>query len=108
MGKGVDLDITSIMNKKVASSLAKLQSQIDDINKKTGATTNANNDALKRGIQLRSEMVRLHQQELTAGNRGKEVIQQQIATRQEEYKQLNDNVKLQVEGAEKVKKAYES
>lgn len=31
LGKGVDLDITSIMNQKVARSLAKLQSQIDTI-----------------------------------------------------------------------------
>lgn len=108
LGKGVDLDITSIMNKKVAASLAKLQSQIDSINKQNRSATKANNDDLKRGIQLQTEMVKLNQQGLTAGHNTATVIRQQINARQEEYKQLDNNIKLQVQGTEKVQRAYEN
>jgi len=74
------------MNKKVAASLAKLQSQIDSINKKQGSGTKTNNDELQKGIKLRVEMNRLLERGLSAGANERATIKKQIDSRWEEYK----------------------
>lgn len=96
------------MNKKVAASLAQLQSQIDSINKKQSSGTRTNNDELQRGIKLRTEMLNLERNGLNAGKYERMAIQQQIEAREREYNQLDKNIKLQVQGAEKVQKAEEA
>ena len=90
------------------TTLSKLQSQINTINRQRGSGERVNNDELKKGVQLRTEMLNLQRSNLNTGNIEHSIISQQIESRKKEYDQINENIKLRVEGAKKVHSAEEA
>ena len=108
LGKGVDLDLTKIVNTKVNTQLNNLKRQIQEIGQATSQASKVSTNELKEATKLLKEQIQLEAKlATTTGKNARAELTNQIESRRNAYNQLSEAARTAAQTTTQIAKAQD-